>query len=117
MSWTASPGGHVTLEATIPANTTAEPKEVTASDARVVFDVVTTAKTNPGQTTGLFVQGTLQVEGDEIAENFAKGGVIRVDPPKAQDAGKKAVAVKQAPSDKPLSRLDKLREEQAEAKK
>lgn len=102
----------------LPPNASAEPKEVTADDKKVVFDVVTTPKTNPGQTTGMFVQAALQVEGEEVAQTFAKGGVIRVDPAKAQDANKKqAVAVKQAPSDKPVSRLDKLRQEQAEAKK
>ena len=65
-----------------PTLTTAEPKEVTADDDQVVFDVVTTNKTPIGQHTSLFLQGTLQKDGQDMVESTAKGGVLRVDPPK-----------------------------------
>ena len=59
----------------LPANATAEPKEVTAGDARVVFDVVTSAKTAPGQNNSLMVQATIKKDGEDVVQSVARGGV------------------------------------------
>jgi len=49
-------------------NASAEAKEVTSADARVVFDVLTTAKTAPGQSTSLMVQATIKKDGEDVVQ-------------------------------------------------
>jgi hypothetical protein len=104
----------------LPANTSAEPKEITAEDKTVTFDVKSTPKAAVGQNGSLFVQATIQQNGETITQAFAKGGVIRIDPPKAaapapKPAAQQAAAV-QGPA-KTVSRLEKLRQEQDAEKK
>ncbi len=103
----------------LPPNAKAEAQEITAEDTKVVFDVTTTAKTPVGQHTSLFVQSTLQKDGEDVIGSTAKGGVLRVDPAKKVAAATtkpaQAGAAKTAP--KVQSALDKLREEQAAAQK
>jgi hypothetical protein len=103
----------------LPANVTAEPKEITADDKQVTFAVTSTPKAAVGQGSTLMVQATIQHEGETIQEAFAKGGVLRIDPPKANAAPKPAAAAANAPAQpaKVASRLDKLRQEQDETKK
>jgi hypothetical protein len=106
----------------LPANTTAEPREITTADTKVIFDVVAGKKAAPGQSNSMFVQATLQQDGEAVVQSLAKGGVIRIDPAKAapttkptQTASAQKPAAPAAP--KVLTRLEKLRIEQAEEKK
>jgi hypothetical protein len=104
----------------LPANTTAEPREITAEDTKVVFDLVATNKAQPGQSNATFVQATMQKDGEETVESFAKGSVIRVDPPKVNAKPKPAQTAAATPAPaapKVMTRLEKLRLEQAEEKK
>ena len=104
----------------LPANTTAEAREVTPEDTKVVFDVVATPKAAPGQSSSLFVQATIKKEGEDVVQSFAKGGVIRIDPAKVAATTKpvQTAIAKPAPAaPKVISRLEKLRLEQLEEKK
>jgi hypothetical protein len=100
----------------LPPNTTAEPKEITAGDREIVFDVQTTDKSPTGQQKSLFCAVTVTKEGEPIRQSIAGGGVLRIDAPSKSAAGSSVAAVApnaKAPA-KPLSRLEKLRQEQAQ---
>lgn len=105
----------------LPANTTAEAREVTAEDTKVIFDVVAAPKAMPGQSSSLFVQATIKKEGEDVVQSLAKGGVIRVDPARVAATTKPAQTASAPPPapvvPKIMSRLEKLRLEQAEDKK
>jgi len=83
-----------------------------------VFNVDVTAKTPPGQHNQLAAILTLVKDGEPIIQTVSSGGVLRVDPPpppKANEpkpAPQQAAAAQKAP-EKVLSRLEKLRLEQA----
>ena len=83
---------------------------------------MTAANTPVGQHGSLFCQVTVMKDGEPILHNLARGGVLRVDPPpppKKGETPKPQVAQAQAPAAptaKPLSRLEKLRQD-ADAKK
>jgi hypothetical protein len=102
----------------LPPNTSAGEKEINASDAKVVFDVQTDAKSPVGSHNSLFCTVTVTKEGEPIVQSIAGGGVLRIDPPPpAPVAAAAAVApatsaATTAPA-APLSRLQKLRVEQA----
>ncbi len=113
----------------IPGTMKVEEKEVGPEDTKIVFEVETTAKTPPGQTTGLLCQITMMKDGEAIVQGVGRGGTLRIDaplPPK-KSATTKPVEVAQAatkPAEKPttapaktLTRLEKLRLEQEEAAK
>ena len=103
----------------LPPNATAQDQEITSSDQQVVFNVTTAPNTPVGQHGTLFCQVTVMKDGEPILHNLARGGVLRVDAPpqpKKGEAPKPVVAQAkpQAPSAKPLSRLEKLRLEAQE---
>ena len=79
----------------------------------MIFNVTTNPKTPVGQHGTLFCQLTVMQDGQPVIHNLGRGGVLRIDPPplaKKGEAPKAAVAQKpQAPTAKPLSRLEKLR--------
>src|SRR5207302_9113524 len=66
----------------LPANATAEAKEITADDKTVTFNVTTTPKAAVGQGSSLLVQATIEKDGETVLQSFPKGGVLRIDPPK-----------------------------------
>jgi hypothetical protein len=102
----------------LPPNASSPPKEITAVDKQVVFEVKTDAKSPVGSHNTLFCAVTITKSGEPIAQSIAAGGVLRIDaPPPAPATAPVAVAApgKQpatAPA-APLSRLQKLRLEQA----
>lgn len=103
----------------LPPNATAPDAQVTSSDQQVVFGVTTAANTPVGQHGSLFCQAVVMKDGEPIIHNLARGGVLRVDAPPAPKKGEApkpqvAQAKPQQPSAKPLSRLEKLRQEAQE---
>jgi hypothetical protein len=102
----------------LPANVSSEPKEITAEDKTVTFNVTSTPKAAIGQGNTLFVQATIEKAGETVVQGFAKGGVMRIDPVKPKPTTKPAQAVAAAPAapaaPKVVSRLEKLRQEQEE---
>ena len=102
----------------LPPNASANELEISATDAQAVFNVNVDAKTPAGQHNQLAAIVTVMKDGEPIVQTVASGGVLRVDPPpppKAdapKEAPKQAAAPAKAP-EKVLSRLEKLRQEQA----
>jgi hypothetical protein len=106
----------------LPPNTTAGDVEIAADAKEAVFDVKVDAKTPAGQHNQLALLLTVMKDGEPIVQTVSAGGVLRVDPPPPPkpDAPKPAApppaAVAAAPAKAPekiLSRLEKLRLEQA----
>jgi hypothetical protein len=95
----------------LPANCTAAEKQITAKDDKVLFDVDTTEKSPPGQHKSLVAVLTVMKGGEPITQTIAGGGVLRIDKPSAAPS---ASVAKATPSKGPVSRLEKLRQEQAE---
>jgi hypothetical protein len=107
----------------LPPNASAPEQKVKAGDSKVTFDVKADAKTPTGQHNAVFCQLVVMKDGEPIVHNIGQGGVLRVDapPPPKPDAPKAQPAQAQAkaeakPSEKPLSRLEKLRLEAAQKK-
>ncbi|MEO6436311.1 MAG: peptidase, partial [Tepidisphaeraceae bacterium] len=105
----------------LPPNTSAAPKEITAKDAKIVFDVQTDAKSPTGQHNSLFCSVTVTKDGEPIAQSIAPGGVLRIDaPPPAPTTAPAVVAAAPPPTTAPavpLSRLEKLRQDQLQRAK
>src|SRR5688500_6713429 len=100
----------------LPPNTTAEPKEISATDTEVIFDVTTNDKSPTGQHKTLFCQLTVTQSGEAIQQTLAGVGVIHIDassPPKPNATPVAAATPADSKPAKPLSRLEKLRLEQA----
>lgn len=103
----------------VPGETKIEPIPLANEAEEVVFNVPTTDKTPPGQHKSLFCSLVIPMNGDEMRQSLAGGGVLRVDKPrpkpqpKQPDPKKPAPAAKPEPKKeappKPLSRLEQLR--------
>jgi len=101
----------------LPAEAAAAEKEITAADAKVVFDVTTGPKTPPGQHKSLMCVVTVIKDGEPIVHNVGQGGILRVDaPPPADAAAKAPEPPKPTTQAAPVSRLEKLRQEAKERK-
>ena len=93
----------------LPPNTSAEPKEISAADTEVIFDVTTNDKSPTGQHKTLFCQLTVTQSGEPIQQTLAGGGVIRIDapaPPKPNATPVAAATPADAIPANPLSRLE-----------
>ena len=104
----------------LPPNATVAGEVEIAADAKeAIFNVNVDAKTPAGQHNQLACVLTVMKDGEPIVQTVSAGGVLRVDPPPPPkaDAPKPAPQpVAQAPAKAPekvLSRLEKLRLEQA----
>ncbi len=106
----------------LPNKATTEPVMITKSDTRVVFHLKIDPKTPPGESKDLFCQAVIMKDGEPIVHNLGRGR-LRVDaplPPRKpviSAAGAKpapVVTVRADASSKPLTRLEKLRQERKE---
>jgi hypothetical protein len=106
----------------LPAKTSTVEKEITAEDKEVRFPVTTAADAPAGKHQPLFCQAIILENGVPIPHTIGQGGVIRIDPPPpAPPPAAAAVAANTpppaaapaAPAEKPLSRLEQLRQQQA----
>ncbi len=107
----------------LPAEATCEPIEITKDSTEATFTVKTTAKTPAGRHKAIYCTLVVTQNGEPINHTLGPGE-IRVDaplPPKPTAAAKpgapaKPQAVAQAPAAaKPLSRLEMLRQQKAQA--
>ena len=102
----------------LPNEATAPEVEIGKDDKQVIFNVATTAKSPPGTHSSLMCRVTLVKDGEPIVHNLAQGGVLRIDPPAKPKEGQPAQAAAKPDAAKapgaPLSRLDKLRQEQGQ---
>jgi hypothetical protein len=97
----------------LPPNTSTTEREISASDSKVIFDVQTDGKSPIGSHNSLFCVVTLTKDGEPIAHSIAGGGVLRIDAPGAPVVAAAKTAPAPPPTTAPLSRLEKLRMEQA----
>jgi hypothetical protein len=103
----------------LPPNASTTDLEISAADTQAVFNVNVDAKTPAGQHNQLAAILTLIKDGEPIVQTVTSGGVLRVDPPpppKPNEPAKPAATAAKPPDKAPekiLSRLEKLRLEQA----
>jgi len=102
----------------LPAKTTTTEQEITKDTKEIRFPITTAPDSPKGQHKNLFCHIEIPEAGKTIPHNTGHGGVLRIDPP--PPVPKKAAPKKEAPkvaevkkpaAAKPLSRLEKLRQE------
>lgn len=106
----------------LPAQVGTKEVMLTKDSSEVVFPVTTEMGSPVGQHATLFCQITVTQNGEPIVHNLGHGGVLRIDappPPKPDQPAAPAAAAAAPPSANPmpevrLTRLQKLRLEQAE---
>ncbi len=109
----------------LPNGATTSEGAFTKDDKQIVFDVATTAATPVGQHKSLFCAVTIMKDGEPIPHTLGGGGCLRIDPPKpaptqvaaAAPAAATPPAAAAKPVETPLTRLEKLRLDHAEARK
>ncbi len=102
----------------LPNKATTDPVMITNRDTRVVFHLKTDPKTPPGETKSLFCQAVITKDGEPIVHNLGTGR-LRVDAPlpakkpiiPASGVRPASVVTAKADASKPLTRLEKLRQE------
>ena len=105
----------------LPNKATTEPVMITNSDTRVVFHLKIDPKTPPGESKSLFCQAVITKDGEPIVHNLGTGR-LRVDVPlPARKPGAPAAGARparavtaKADASKPLTRLEKLRQQRKE---
>ena len=105
----------------LPNKATTEPVTVTNSDTKVVFHLKIDPKTPPGESKNLFCQAVITKDGEPIVHNLGTGR-LRVDAPlpakkpvlPAAGARPASVVTAKADASKPLTRLEKLRQQRKE---
>ena len=104
----------------LPAQVKAEPQTITKSDKEAVFAVTTSEKSPTGKHNSLFCSLDVMQNGEPIRHSIGGMGTLRIDPPpkkkvEAKPAPEPKAAPKPAP-EKRLSRLEQLRQAQAETR-
>jgi hypothetical protein len=105
----------------LPNKATTEPVTVTNRDTKAVFHLKIDPKTPPGESKNLFCQAVVIKDGEPILHNLGTGR-LRVDAPlPAKKPAVPAAGVRAAPAvtatadaSKPLTRLEKLRQQRRE---
>jgi hypothetical protein len=105
----------------LPNKATTEPITVTNRDTKVVFHLKIDPKTPPGESKNLFCQAVITKDGEPIVHNLGTGR-LRVDAPlpakksvlPTTGARTASVVTAKADTSKPLTRLEKLRQERKE---
>jgi len=64
----------------LPNKVTAAEREITKDDTEVKFDVQADATSPVARHSSLFCQVTVMQNGEPIVQNFAQGGILRIDP-------------------------------------
>jgi len=104
----------------LPPNVSTKPLEFDKDTKQLTFEIETNEKAPPGTHKGLFLQLTVPQDGEDIVWHWGHGGTLRIDRPrpkkedKPKPEPKKQEAKKQdgKPAEKPLSRLEQLRQQQ-----
>jgi hypothetical protein len=102
----------------LPNKTSTEPVMISNKDTQVVFHLKTDPKTPPGESKNLFCQAVITKDGEPIVHNLGTGR-LRVDAPLAAKkpvlpaaaARPKTVVTAKGDASKPLTRLEKLRQD------
>ena len=100
----------------------AEEMEISSSDKQVIFPITVGEKASPGTHGGVYCRVTIIKDGNEIVHNIGHDVVLRVDNPSPpRPTIRRPWPPSPRPSRRPgrlksLSRLEKLREEQARSR-
>lgn len=112
------PGEAQVILHALPHGVTSEEKKIDAKSAEIAFPLKVTGEARVGKHANLFCQVIITKDGHPIPHNLGHGGTLRIDPP--PPAPKKEEEVKEAPkvaaappAEKPLSRLEQLRQQNA----
>jgi hypothetical protein len=105
----------------LPNKATTEPITVTSSDTKAVFHLKIDPTTPPGESKSLFCQAVITKDGEPIVHNLGTGR-LRVDAPlpakkpvvPAAGTSRASVVTAKADPSKPLTRLQKLRQQRKE---
>ena len=105
----------------LPNKATTEPVMITSRDTKIVFHLKIDSKTPPGESKNLFCQAVITKDGEPIVHNLGTGR-LRVDAPlpakkpvlSAAGARPASVVTAKGDASKPLTRLEKLRQERKE---
>lgn len=102
----------------LPAKTTTEVREISATDTEVIFPIRTEPDSPTGKHQNLFCQAVIMEGGFPVVHTIGQGGVLRIDPPPpAQETPPPAAVASAEPATekpaKPLSRLEQLRQQAA----
>jgi hypothetical protein len=109
----------------LPHNVKAPAYDITKDSKEIVVKLTTQKDSPAGQHQGVFAQVIVPEQGENVLHNVG-GTVLRIDPPPPPKANPAPVVAKAAPTpppaatkapEKKLSRLEKLRLEQAEREK
>jgi hypothetical protein len=98
----------------LPHEVTTDAKEITKDSTELVFKLQTTANSPAGQHKTLFCRAIITINGEPVAHGLG-GGELRIDVPLPPKVGQPesppaATATQTPPADKPLTRLEKLRQ-------
>src|SRR5690606_30301978 len=104
----------------LPNEAKTEPLELTKDTEQLVFNITTTEKTPPGRHRSLLCKAVVEINGEPVVHNLGSGE-LRVDAPLPKPtATAKAEPKKEAKpeekKEKPLSRLEQLRQAAEAAK-
>lgn len=97
----------------LPHGVTSTPVTFTKDQKEITFPLTISGEAKPGKTTGLLCKVSVPENGSSVIHHTAHGGTLRIDPaPKTVEAPKPqaAAATEAKPPDKPLSRLEQLRQ-------
>ena len=103
----------------LPHGVTTEDKTITSQSQDIIFPLKVTNETRNGKHANLFCQIIVLSDGHQIPHNVGHGGTLRVDPPPPAPKEEKKVVeapkvVSAPPTEKPLSRLEQLRLQNAQ---
>ncbi len=99
----------------MPHGVTAEEREFTKDDKEIVFRVTAGDKSPKGQHKTLFCAVDVPLNGDVVLHSIAPKGALRVDPAPAKPEAKTQQQAAAKPAERPISRLEQLRKQQAQA--
>ena len=113
------PGDARIILQALPHGVTTEERQINKESSEITFPLKVADDATKGKHANLFCQVILTRDGHPIPHNLGHGGTLRIDPPppapkKKEEAKEEAApVVVAAPTAKPLSRLEQLRQQNA----
>jgi hypothetical protein len=108
------PGDAQIILLALPHGVTSEERSINSKSSDITFPLTVSGEATKGKHANLFCQVIITKDGHPIPHNLGHGGTLRIDPPppapEKKEEAKEAPQVVAAPAtEKPLSRLEQLR--------
>ena len=108
------PGDAQIILLALPHGVTSEERSINSKSSDITFPLTVSGEATKGKHANLFCQVIITKDGHPIPHNLGHGGTLRIDPPppapEKKEEAKEAPEVVAAPAtEKPLSRLEQLR--------